>query len=97
MEQTKDEKDSARLRELGRQLEPVPKHLSEALCGRCAHSQIFQRANNKLTTYCDNISKIVPDDIIECSAYAEPHHMNIYDMEKIGLLIDDRPLPGGYA
>lgn len=70
-----------------------------ALCGQCEHGIVYRRnasvgkgaGAGEPVTYCQRIGETVPNDIVECSGFSEPHSMDMTDMVRIALIIDPRP------
>jgi hypothetical protein len=66
-----------------------------SLCASCSSSTIyFRRAPAGVpiepTTYCSEMNRTVPGDIVECSGYAERSAMTLQGMYDIAVMIDPR-------
>ena len=67
-----------------------------SLCYRCSRSTIYRRGSSfDDTIWCNHLDKHMPHDIIECSGYASPTELSLYDMSLMAHLINDRDEPTG--
>ncbi len=63
---------------------------TQSLCGRCRWAQITRRASrNNRVIECANFQRVVPEDIIECSAFSAQNEMSLGMMAEIAILIDN--------
>ena len=86
---------------LGEQLEAASKRMSgitresfidqRSLCTSCQHATIIRRASqNARTVTCSMFSRLVPEDISECTAYFKFGELSLSQMASIAHLINDR-------
>src|SRR5687768_8929976 len=67
------------------------KGLDAGLCGRCSNSTRYRRKGQmNVIVRCSYMEREVPTDIEECSGFASPTELSLYEMQKIALHVDNR-------
>lgn len=85
-----DYRDEVRVDQAGNAVEEKGLGLS-SLCARCKHSQIIRRQHQlHVTTYCGELNRIVPSDIVECTAFQDHKRLSLETMKELALPIDLR-------
>jgi len=70
----------------------------KGLCRTCVHAHITKRGSvehTETTIRCGEIGKVMPPDIMECSAYWKIGQMSLRDMHEIAWYVDNREPTGG--
>jgi hypothetical protein len=63
-----------------------------SLCTSCKYASIMrQSSKNARNIYCNQYSKLMPEDVAECTDYAAFGSLSLSQMADIATLIDDRP------
>lgn len=64
----------------------------KGICASCKNATIVRRSSrNERIIYCQEFSKLVPDDICECNTYQNFTQLTLGQMAEIATLIDPRP------
>lgn len=59
------------------------KEQNTQLCARCKWGMVTTQQNGNVLTYCTEMCKFVPSDIVKCNNFLETGAVSEWDMEKI--------------
>lgn len=63
------------------------------ICGTCRHAHMMRReAQNVMMTYCQELSQLVPHDLIHCNKYRNITQLDLSQMSQMAVILDPRDL-----
>lgn len=64
---------------------------AKSLCITCEHGTVFrQRSRDRVVFVCQKLDREVPNDIIECTGYENPHELGLGQLIEMAVIIDPR-------
>ena len=68
--------------------------IGQALCGQCSNGLVYRRTSTsdagESTTYCAVMTKIIPNDVSECTRFCDAQRISMEDLLRLAIIIDPR-------